>query len=324
MTEVLSARDVAYWYERGRTVLAGVNLTVSAGDVVVVRGANGSGKTTLLRLAAGAARARRGTVRRAAPVGYQPQTGDEPPPRMTAAEWLGAVGGMRRAHDGTQALAILETFGVAPGVRFSSLSRGTITKVLMAAALAGRPRLVLLDEPFAPLDAAARDTAASLIKEAAANGAGFLLSDHHGAGDLVATRVAMITDHHLTDAMPPAPRGAVAPDGLTPGSLTGHWRVVLRAPGDPARELLVPAGQRDATLLDALRRGEEVHLVEEVHEVTAVRQHEADHQVVVAHRAEAPRQQETRQQDMSRQQETSRQQEEAHQGTDVQRGEGPG
>jgi ABC-type multidrug transport system ATPase subunit len=269
MTEVLSVRDLAYWYERRQTVLEDVDLTVSAGDVVVVRGANGSGKTTLLRLAAGVARARRGTVRRAARVGYQPQTGDEPPPRMTVAEWLAAVGKMRRARDGTQALAILETLGVASGVRFSSLSRGTITKVLMAAALAGPPHLVLLDEPFAPLDAAARDTAASLIKEAAASGAGFLLSDHHGAGDLVATRIATISGHHLTHAPPPARPAAV---GLAQGSSAGYWRIVLRAPGDPVRELLVSARDRDSTLLDALRRGEEVRQVEEVQHVPAARE----------------------------------------------------
>ncbi|HEY7429734.1 MAG TPA: ATP-binding cassette domain-containing protein [Streptosporangiaceae bacterium] len=257
---VLSCQGVSYWYEHGRTVLQDVSLSVSAGDVVVVRGSNGSGKTTLLRLAAGAARARGGTVSRMAPVGYQPQTGDEPPPRMTSAEWLAALGRMRRARGGTQSLTVLEAFGVPPGARFGSLSRGTITKVLLAAALAGQPRLVLLDEPFAPLDATARDTAAALIKQAAANGAGVLLSDHHGAGDLVATHVATISDRRLTGAA--APAGPPAAD--QPESLAGCWRIVVRAPGEPARELVVPAAERDATLLAALQRGEEVRRVEEL------------------------------------------------------------
>jgi len=257
--EVLSFQDATFWYERGRPVLQEVNLTVSAADVVVVRGSNGSGKTTLLRLAAGVARSRRGTVRRSAPVGYQPQTGDEPPPRMTAAEWLAAMGRIRRASGGTQALAVLEALGVPPGARFGSLSRGTVTKVLLAAALAGQPRLVLLDEPFAPLDAAARDVTASLIKEAAAAGAGFLLSDHHGAADLVATRVATISEGRLTGTAAPA-----GPPAGEPASLAGFWRIVVRAPGDPARELVVPASERDATLLEALQRGEEVHRVEEL------------------------------------------------------------
>jgi ABC-type multidrug transport system ATPase subunit len=77
----LCVRDVTHWYVRGATVLDGADLTVAAGEVVVVRGGNGSGKTTLLRLAAGVMRPRGGVVRSAARVGYQPQTGEEPPPR---------------------------------------------------------------------------------------------------------------------------------------------------------------------------------------------------------------------------------------------------
>jgi ABC-type multidrug transport system ATPase subunit len=245
--EALCFRDASYWYLRGRTVLAGISLTVRPGEVVVVRGGNGSGKTTLLRLAAGAARARRGTVERVTPLGYQPQTGDEPPPRMTAADWLAAVRRMGQARDGTSPAAVLEALGADPGARFGSLSRGTITKVLLAAALAGRPRLVLLDEPFGPLDGGAREAAAALITQAAAGGAAVLLSDHHGAGDVVATRSVRISGQRLADEPPPA----------------GRWRIILRAPGGDPRELLVATQDRDAALLAALQRGEEVHRVEE-------------------------------------------------------------
>ena len=80
----LSVRDLAYWYVAGAPVLDGAALTVGPGEVVMVRGPNGSGKTTLLRLAAGVAAPCRGVVGRAPAVGYQPQTGEEPPPRMSA------------------------------------------------------------------------------------------------------------------------------------------------------------------------------------------------------------------------------------------------
>ena len=82
MPTALSIRDMAYWYVAGAPVLDGADLTVAPGEVVMVRGPNGSGKTTLLRLAAGIAAPRRGAVRRTPAVGYQPQTGEEPPPRM--------------------------------------------------------------------------------------------------------------------------------------------------------------------------------------------------------------------------------------------------
>jgi ABC-type multidrug transport system ATPase subunit len=154
---------------------------------------------------------------------------------------------MSQVRDGTPPVAVLEALGADPAARFGSLSRGTITKVLLAAALAGRPRLVLLDEPFGPLDGGAREAAAALITQAAADGAGVLLSDHHGAGDLVATRAVRISGHRLADEPPPA----------------GRWRIILRTPGGRPRELLVATQERDATLLAALRRGDEVHRVEE-------------------------------------------------------------
>jgi ABC-type multidrug transport system ATPase subunit len=250
----LSVRDLAYWYVAGTPVLDRAALTVAPGEVVMVRGPNGSGKTTLLRLAAGVAAPCRGVVRRAAAVGYQPQTGEEPPPRMSAGTWLAAVTRMRKDTGGTPAQEILGALGGTgtdgDGQYLGTLSRGTITKVLLAGALSGRPGLVLLDEPFAPLDAAARDAAAELIRAAADRGAGVLLSDHHGAGDLVATRRTRIIDHQIAEDAPPA-RG-------------NQWKIILRAPGAAPRELCVPAGQRDRTLLEALLRGEEVCRVEEL------------------------------------------------------------
>jgi len=250
----LSVRDLAYWYVTGTPVLDGAALTVAPGEVVMVRGPNGSGKTTLLRLAAGVAAPRRGVVRRAAAVGYQPQTSEEPPPRMSAGSWLAAVTRMRHGKGGTPPQEVLDALGGTGtggnGQYLGTLSRGTITKVLLAGALSGRPGLVLLDEPFAPLDAAARDAAAELIRAAAVQGAGVLLSDHQGAGDLVATRRMRIIDHRIAEEAPP--------------SGGDQWKIILRAPGAAPRELRVPAEQRDRTLLEALLRGEEVCGVEEL------------------------------------------------------------
>lgn len=249
MPDVLCLRDLSHWYTSGAVVLDRVALTVTPGEIVVVRGGNGSGKTTLLRLAAGIIAPRGGSVSRATPVGYQPQTGEEPPPRMTVNQWLTVTGRMGGAP-GPAALAVLGTLGGDPAAPFASLSRGSVTKVLLAAALGRRPRLLLLDEPFAALDPATRAAAATLIRDAASGGAGVLLSDHQGAGDLIATRRVAIREHQLVaEGGPPAAQ---------------RWRIVLRVPGSAARELLLTAGQRDAELLAALRRGEEVHRVEEI------------------------------------------------------------
>jgi ABC-type multidrug transport system ATPase subunit len=250
MPDVLCLRDVSHWYTSEAVVLDRVALTVTPGEIVVVRGGNGSGKTTLLRLAAGIIAPRGGSVSRATPVGYQPQTGEEPPPRMTVTQWLTVTGRMGGIPGPEAALAVLGTLGGDPAVPFASLSRGSVTKVLLAAALARQPRLLLLDEPFAALDPAARAAAATLIREAAAGGAGVLLSDHQGAGDLVATSRVAIREQRLVD------------EGGPP--VAQRWRIVLRVPGSAARELLLTAEQRDSELLAALRRGEEVHRVEEI------------------------------------------------------------
>jgi ABC-type multidrug transport system ATPase subunit len=172
-TAALSVRDMTHWYVPDQAVLDGADLTVGRGEVVVVRGPNGSGKTTLLRLAAGIQTPRSGVVRRAASVGYRPQTGEEPPPRMTSSAWLATMARMRRRTGGTAPKEILDALGGSyAGQDFGTLSRGTVTKVLLACALSGGPELVLLDEPFAPLDAGARDGLCSLIRAAAAGGAG--------------------------------------------------------------------------------------------------------------------------------------------------------
>jgi len=247
----LSVREVTHWYIRGQTVFDGAELSVAAGEVVMVRGPNGSGKTTLLRLAAGVQLPRRGAVHRPARVGYQPQTGEEPPPRMTTSAWLASVTGMRGHQGDLAAHDVLDALGgTDAGQEFGTLSRGTVTKVLLACALSGAPELVLLDEPFAPLDAAARGGVTALIRGAAARGAGVLLSDHHGAGDLAADRTVRISGRRIVAEPVPVQ--------------DGQWRIVLRAAGAEPRELQVPGPHRDRTLLEALLRGEEVCRVEEI------------------------------------------------------------
>jgi hypothetical protein len=77
-----------------------------------------------------------------------------------------------------------------------------------------------------------------------------LLSDHHGAGDLVANRRVRISGQRIAE------------DALAEAD--GHWKIILRAAGQSPRELLVPGAHRDRTLLEALLRGEEVCGVEEV------------------------------------------------------------
>jgi zinc/manganese transport system ATP-binding protein len=153
----------------GRRVLSGIDLAIHQGEFIGLFGANGAGKTTLLRALLGLLRPLAGTIRvlgaPATPgqhgVGYLPQTTDAavPPVRgldLLAAAIRGASWGLARLNaaghaDIAWALEQVDATALA-GRRFASLSGGERQRVLIAQALLGHPRVLLLDEPLAGLD----------------------------------------------------------------------------------------------------------------------------------------------------------------------------
>jgi zinc transport system ATP-binding protein len=170
MTEpVLAIEGVSFAY-RGQPALENVSLTVEPGDTLAILGPNGSGKTTLLKVILGLLEPDRGRVRvfGAPPrrargrVGYVPQRfafDPEFPIRVLDVALMGrlaARGPFRRfrAADRDIALAALdrvEMKALAPRP-IGALSGGQVQRVLIARALALKPRLLLLDEPTASLD----------------------------------------------------------------------------------------------------------------------------------------------------------------------------
>jgi iron(III) transport system ATP-binding protein len=149
-------------------VLTGLDLSVPAGSLTAILGPSGSGKTTLLRLLAGFERADAGTItigdtvvdgpkvhlppeRRR--IGYVPQEGGLFP-HLTVAANVG-FGLPARSRKGGAVEQLLETVGLGGmGKRYPhQLSGGQQQRVALARALAIEPAVVLLDEPFASLDA---------------------------------------------------------------------------------------------------------------------------------------------------------------------------
>lgn len=172
--------DPAIFFERvsfgyGRTdVLEDVTLTVAEGTFTALIGPNGAGKTTLLRLLLGLATPRHGRISvfgqppgaRGQRIGYVPQRTGVPdgfPLSVEEVVLMGRyalVGWGRRPNRADrsvarQALGRVKLEGVADR-RFGELSGGQQRRALIARALVGEPRLLLLDEPTAGLDPAAQ------------------------------------------------------------------------------------------------------------------------------------------------------------------------
>jgi heme ABC exporter ATP-binding subunit CcmA len=172
--------------------LAGVDLDVAAGEVVLVQGPNGAGKTTLLRACAGLVpvvdgeasvlghdlrRDRRAVRRRVALLGHATGLYDD----LTVADNLHFVARATRAATTVSvddALGRLGLAGRLAGVQVARLSAGQRRRVAVASLLLRPADLWLLDEPHAGLDADGRARLDDLVREAAAAGTTVLLASH--------------------------------------------------------------------------------------------------------------------------------------------------
>jgi heme ABC exporter ATP-binding subunit CcmA len=173
--------------------LAGIDLDVAAGEVVLLRGPNGAGKTTLLRTCAGLLPVVRGEARvlgadltdrgqarairrRVGLLGHATGLYDD----LTAADnvrfWGRAAGAAPADVDA--ALATCGLAGRLADVPVRRLSAGQRRRTSLACVVARRPELWLLDEPHAGLDAEGRDRIDDLVRAAASAGATVLFASH--------------------------------------------------------------------------------------------------------------------------------------------------
>jgi ABC-type Mn2+/Zn2+ transport system ATPase subunit len=216
-------------------VLRGVDLELPEGQPVSVVGGNGTGKSTLLRIVAGVASPSGGRVDgRPDRVGYQPQ--GAPPARLSVLSYLrhhAAMHGVGGADRARGALELLEELGFSGdrGGRLAALSSGNLQKVLLAQALGCAAGLVVLDEPWTALDAAAVVALGRRLGVEAAAGRALLVADHSGrAGRLPGAHTVRVVDGRLADVAVDEP-------------VVEAWStVVLRCPVDPAQTLAALPG----------------------------------------------------------------------------------
>ncbi|MBT6371679.1 MAG: heme ABC exporter ATP-binding protein CcmA [Acidimicrobiaceae bacterium] len=177
--------------------LSGVDLTIHAGETVLLRGPNGAGKTTVLHLCAGLLRpesggvrvldhdltevvGRRSVRRRVALLGHATGLYDD----LTVGEnlrfWARAAGlsaaeADRRTDEARSRLEVPDHLLDQP---VHTLSAGQRRRTSLAALVVRRPELWLLDEPHAGLDQAGRDLVDALIGDAVAAGGTVVVSSH--------------------------------------------------------------------------------------------------------------------------------------------------
>jgi phosphonate transport system ATP-binding protein len=194
---MLRVRGLAMRYPNGKLALANFDLTVEAGELVVVLGGNGSGKTTLLRCVSRMLRPTAGEIwlndtDLAALSGERLRQARLPLAMIwqqaslvrrrsvlsnVAAGALGRYGGLWTALGGLPAFErraaydYLRAVGLAAlaGQRAGTFSGGQAQRVAIARALAQRPQVLLADEPVASLDPEAADDIMRLLRHLAAH-----------------------------------------------------------------------------------------------------------------------------------------------------------
>ena len=215
-------------------------MVADPGDIIQVSGANGAGKSTLLRLMAGLTRPTRGVVEhRPAVVGYAPERFPVEQP-FTVADYLRH---MSRIRGGAAYEPWTERLGLSPmlGHRLADLSKGSAHKVGLVQALMSDPGLLVLDEPFAGLDAATRDALPAIVAELAAGGGIVVVSDHqNGLYALPSLRHWSMTGGRLAETDRPTPASAsasadrAAATGPVPDTAMAVVEVTLPAQEAPA------------------------------------------------------------------------------------------
>lgn len=228
---------------QSKQAVDGIDLSVPEGVIYGVLGPNGAGKTTTLRMLLGIIDPDQGYSRllghdrpmdAAKIVGYLPEERGLYPAMTTreAIAFMGALRGLPLDVGRKRAEGLLVDNGLGDYVNrpIKSLSKGMAQTVQLFGTIVHRPRVIVLDEPFAGLDAINQGRLENLIRDEAADGATVIFSTHVIAhAERLCERIAIIAGGKLRfEGLVAEARDRLRPRvRLRTRATDGFWRAAL-------------------------------------------------------------------------------------------------
>jgi len=210
MDAVIEASHLTYRYGR-MVALNDLSVAVPEGALYALLGPNGSGKTTLLQIVMGLRRPSAGTLslfgvdrdslsrRQRAEIGYIAE-GQRLPRWMRLEELESYLAPLYPTWDATLASDLRQRFDLDSRQRIGAMSRGGQMKAALLCALAPRPKLLVMDEPFTGMDVLVKDELVhGLLETAGQEGWSVLLCSHDiGELELLADWVGFLDHGRIT------------------------------------------------------------------------------------------------------------------------------